>query len=82
MTILNITDLRTDKRQHNVDYCILCGKPTKGWKYAVHCVNGWLEEIIPVDQEWPDEASEMGMWPIGPECRKKLPAEYVRIYDS
>ena len=63
-------------------HCLLCGRklrvPMRGHAYEVHCVNGWLREIVPVDQPFDNEASDMGFWPVGPECFRKLPPEYAR----
>lgn len=53
--------------------CILCGRKTDS-ELFVHLSTSY--RLISVGQEV-DEASDQGWFPVGPECAKKLPAEYV-----
>ena len=66
--------------------CQLCGKPlnttrkTTGW---VRLPNG--DDAWPYDEELPAELLEdieddMGCYPVGPECVKKLPKAYYACY--
>ena len=54
--------------------CIICGKPVKSYSYSAHGVDGSIETIIPHDIILPDsmEAGDMGFYPIGSECVKKV----------
>lgn len=77
--ILNIRPFMTGKGQVTSEACLLCQKPIKDWgrSASVHCVEGTVTLIVPAAQDYTDEAADMGWWPVGPECAKKLPAGYV-----
>lgn len=48
--------------------CIVCGKDLPNPQWWVHM--NTLGEYIPLDEEVPEE-QEMGLHPVGPECRKR-----------
>jgi hypothetical protein len=53
--------------------CFLCGKPLKEEKYFVHLLtNG---NLVSTPDEF-DENEDMGCFPIGSECRKRLPNNF------
>ena len=61
--------------------CIYCGKKVsakKKYAYFVHVMNGG-NMICDTEEELTGEheAGDMAFFPIGPECRKKLPPEFV-----
>lgn len=54
--------------------CVCCGKATRGerWVHLAGYGGQFVTEDEPVD-----ETEDLGWFPIGPECAKKLPAGYV-----
>lgn len=61
------------------DRCLLCQKAIKDPRKAskVHMVDGGFV-LIPTEQEYTNEAAEMGWWTVGPDCARKLPAGYSK----
>lgn len=55
--------------------CVLCGRPTPGARYFVEIAHGG--RIVKPGTVDKSDAGYMDHYPIGAECRKKLPAEYV-----
>ena len=69
---------RNERRDpENTDRCVVCGLPTDGTR-LIHTILG--SDVIPADT--PDEqipaGEDSGWYAIGPECAKRLPAQYVR----
>ena len=64
------------------DHCVLCGRrlrnPAKP-SGRIHGIDGDPFILAPVDADPADinEAGDMGFWPIGSECKKRIPQEYV-----
>jgi hypothetical protein len=60
--------------------CVVCNTPIEpsARRYSVHMVGGGY--ILSKDSEdvYKPDSGEMGLCPIGPECAKLLPAEFVR----
>lgn len=52
--------------------CFLCGRETRGERFVHLHVDYYL---VPFETDLGDESQ--GWFPIGPECAKKLPAEFV-----
>lgn len=54
--------------------CLCCGKEVKTEKYFVHlCTDGNLTS----EEDENKIENSQGLFPIGSECRKKLPKEFV-----
>ena len=65
------------------DNCRLCGKPLN----TTRKTTGWVrlpcgDDAWPYDEELPAdfERDDMGCYPVGPECVKKLPKTYYSCY--
>lgn len=59
--------------------CIVCGKTTKGNGISVALTNGGDTLVLPHDierEENENAGAYMGVWTVGPECGKRIPAEY------
>ena len=56
--------------------CVCCNKPMKPEqvKYMVHMTTDWL--MIDTDDEKLVDDSQ-GFFPVGPECKKNLPKQFV-----
>lgn len=57
--------------------CIRCGKGVKNIKYNVELVNGALEALSTKENADWNDGGYMGFHPIGSECRKHIPAEFI-----
>lgn len=59
--------------------CVCCGRDVKSEKYSVIMGDGGGSLIHPEDEQIAREhdLDYMGCMPIGPECRKLIPAEYL-----
>lgn len=58
--------------------CQVCGRPVSENAVGVIVVDGGASIIHPEDQaSLVSDAGYMGWWPIGSECAKKIPAEYL-----
>jgi len=61
--------------------CILCGRKANkhfvAMTTACNLIPMALAKTLDVDDPTPDGASGQGCFPIGPECRRKIPAEFV-----
>lgn len=60
---------------HSAPYtpCVLCGRGVRrpaGW---LHVIDGGARYALP-DVTTVDEGSDMGEWPIGPDCLRQHPA--------
>lgn len=66
------------------DECVLCARPMSesalDRAQYVRVVQGGAS-LAPVDLENIPEASDLGFQPIGPECAKRVPANYRRRLD-
>jgi hypothetical protein len=73
-------ELGIEQYGDNGTNCIMCGKRTGGRKQVALVLVSMNGLALPI-QELPagiDESSEtLGCFPIGSECKKKLPAKYV-----
>lgn len=60
--------------------CLVCGKPVKNPVYFLHVVDGGASIIKP-DETWDNEAADLGLYPLGADCKKKHPEldEYVIV---
>lgn len=69
-------DERANQQSHGDNPCIICGRYVKKpSKYSARLCDGG-SNFAPVDIEI-DWRNDMGFYPIGPECRKKLPKNFV-----
>lgn len=74
-TMDQITTKDYDKNATGPQPCDCCGREIKGTpKFWIEVV-GWGGKVASVDHG-ADETS-LGFFPLGPECRKKYPAEFV-----
>ena len=61
------------------DRCQLCGRPinpqskSTGWIHLPTGVEAW-----PRGEDLPEWIDDMGVYPVGPKCKKKLPKEYIQ----
>lgn len=55
--------------------CVVCGTPIPTPEYEVRLVDGGASLALP--DEVVDARGDMGLYPIGPECRRRIPAAYV-----
>ena len=70
---------RTGEKGVNYEPCAVCGKAIDTtrphWRASFHC-GGWTavteEEREALNQQGRD-GEDMGTWPVGPDCRKRLP---------
>lgn len=71
-----------DRTYSNTDYapCVRCGKAVKNEKFYIECVDGGLEAIPNNEQADTDDGGYMGCFPIGSECKKHIPAEFIKKY--
>lgn len=60
--------------------CVRCGKGVKNKKYFVELIEGGLNALSTKEQADEDDAGYMGMHPIGSECRKHIPSEFIHKY--
>jgi hypothetical protein len=60
--------------------CVLCGRSTPSPKYFVEIAHGG--RIVRLGSADTTDPGYMGFYPIGPECRKRLPAAYVHDSDE
>ena len=60
--------------------CVRCGKGVKNTKYHVELVDGGLYASPTNEEADINDPGYMGMYPIGSECRKHIPAEYIYKY--
>lgn len=59
--------------------CGVCGRAIVERRYAIHCVEGSMDVIAHPDDDYDNEAADMGWWYIGSECLKRVPRGFVRI---
>jgi hypothetical protein len=54
--------------------CVVCGRgiATSRQRFMVHVVDGGLSLALPED-ETTDPRDDLGLYPIGPDCRRKHP---------
>lgn len=64
-----------EKKAQGDQPCFLCGKATDGSR-LVHLAT--FGALVPISETLP-EHEDQGFFPIGPECAKKLPADYVEV---
>ena len=74
---VNIRGTFNDKSQGVGAECGICGKPTKRPVGRVHLVDGSMEIVAHPDDTYDDEAADMGWWPIGGTCAKRLPPDFI-----
>lgn len=55
------------------DSCICCGKRIQSPKQYVHMSTDWVMKHV----EDADESDSQGLFPVGPECSKKIANEYL-----
>lgn len=58
--------------------CAVCDRPIapKKQTHFVHIVDGG-GSIFPAEGTYKNEAADLGLHPVGPECRKKIPKGYI-----
>lgn len=63
-------------RSQETDSCVLCGRPVgrKGVTF-VHMVDGG-STLAPVAEVYENEAADLGWWPVGSTCAKRVPVEF------
>jgi len=57
--------------------CIRCGKGVKNVKYSVELVDGGLYALSTNEQADWNDGGYMGFHPIGSECKKYIPTEFI-----
>ena len=62
----------------NAQPCGVCGRATLAKKAMIHCVNGWMNDIVHPEDPYDKVSADMGWWYVGPDCVKKIPAEFLR----
>jgi hypothetical protein len=71
------------RRQHanawgDPDYCQVCGRKVGRNPYWLHVVDGGASAIKPEDNHhYYGDSGDMGHFPIGSECAKRFPSEYL-----
>jgi hypothetical protein len=64
----------------NLNPCARCGKEVKNEKYSVHLIEGGNTILAKADEDkYNNEAADMGWYPIGGECAKHIPKEFLYI---
>lgn len=82
--LISIWDLDPDYRKEpKTDfYCLLCQRDikNKATAKAVHVVEGGSCICHPDDDQLHEgKPDDCGMYPVGPECCKKIPADYLSV---
>ena len=63
-----------DYKEAAANPCIFCGKEIKAPKYAVHLLtNGYIVNVL----EPFDEKEDQGFFPIGSDCKRRIPKSFV-----
>lgn len=57
--------------------CIRCGKEVKNFKYSVELVEGDLLALSTNEKADLNDGGYMGFFPIGSECKKHIPSEFI-----
>lgn len=65
------------KIKGDITPCIRCGKGVKNEKYYVELVEGGLTALSTKEQADWNDGGYMGFHPIGSECRKHIPSEFI-----
>lgn len=75
--------IQTESYDKNIDRggmnpCARCGKDVKNEKYRIHLIDGGCT-MLAVDSfpEYVSDAGDCGMHPIGSECKKHIPKEFI-----
>lgn len=63
----------------NESPCAFCGRPVKKPRYWVHVVNGG-GDLLKIGDTWDEQASDLGLQPIGANCAKQHPELSDYIY--
>lgn len=73
MSELRLSDLQRPDAEDsgNMNPCILCGKETTNKQFVRLTVFGMLTTVEPTEDE------DQGYYPVGPECAKRIPVEFV-----
>lgn len=69
-----------DKIRNGATPCIRCGKGVKNEKYFVELVDGALLAFPTNKEADTSDPGYMGLHPIGSECRKYVPKEFINKY--
>jgi len=66
------------ERGGNINPCARCGKEVKNQKYSVHLIEGGNTMLAVADEyKYNNESADMGWFPIGSECAKHIPQEFL-----
>ena len=58
--------------------CARCGKDVKNEKYSVHLIDGGTTMLAVADfDKYVSDAGDCGVHPIGSECKKYIPKEFI-----
>jgi hypothetical protein len=60
--------------------CVRCGRAVKSEQYYVECVDGGLYALSTNEQADYEDGGYMGCFPVGSECVKHIPKEFVKKY--
>lgn len=60
--------------------CVRCGKAVKNNKYAVQLVEGDLLALSTKEEADLEDSGYLGFYPVGSECKKHIPAEFIHKY--
>jgi len=75
--------IQTESYYNNIDNgtnnpCVRCGKEVKNEKYSIHLIEGGNTMLAVADEnKYDNEAADMGWHPIGSECAKHIPQEFL-----
>ena len=68
----------TNIERGGLNPCIRCGKEVKNEKYSVHLIDGDLIMLSKEDEDkYVSDNGDMGWHPIGSECKKHIPNEFI-----
>jgi hypothetical protein len=66
------------EKGQNLNPCARCGKDVKNQKYSVHFIDGDNIMLSVADENnYISDAGDMGFQPIGSECAKHIPSEFL-----
>jgi hypothetical protein len=71
-------DRHKDRHSPSGEHCAICGAPmakTTTRTRFVHIVDGGTH-IAPVAEEYDNPAADLGWWPIGHDCAKRIPTTH------
>jgi hypothetical protein len=73
----HLTDYRRDPKTDCS--CVVCNRDIKGEpKFWIHYIDDGPVVLHPADEHlYKSDGGEMGFWPVGPECAKRIGMEWI-----